>query len=225
MSDSLDKLLAELVVSGAQERAPDPSSARERIVQAALAIFAEQSYEAATTKAIARRAGVTERTLFKHFPSKEQLFAQTVFPAMLKALAPVTLQPALATLEMHAGDFEAALRVFVAGRVAFALEHPALITMLVRELLVRPTFRTAVASFFSQRAQPYLEQLIVRARDSGQIRDLPADVVMRAIVGQLGAYLLQRVLFAPQGAWDAEEEVAQIVGLIMQGIGPTERPG
>ncbi|HEY9723247.1 MAG TPA: helix-turn-helix domain-containing protein, partial [Oscillatoriaceae cyanobacterium] len=45
----------------------DLTGTQARIVQAALELFAEHSYEAATTQAIARRAGVTERTLFRHF--------------------------------------------------------------------------------------------------------------------------------------------------------------
>lgn len=219
METSLDGLLAELLVGGIEEAQPEPSSARARITQAALELFAEYSYEAATTKAIARRAGVTERTLFKHFPSKEQLFARTVFPAVLQAIAPITVQPAVQLLDSYEGDMEATLRALVADRIAYAMKHPALIMMVARELLLRPAFRTAVATFFNQHGWPHVEEFVVRAQESGQIRDLPAEVVLRAIAGQLSTYIVTRILFAPDGSWDDPVEVERIVGLIMQGIG------
>lgn len=51
--------------------------ARERLQDAALALYAEQGYAATTVSAIAARAGLTERTFFRHFPDKrEVLFAQ-----------------------------------------------------------------------------------------------------------------------------------------------------
>ncbi|HLI66003.1 MAG TPA: helix-turn-helix domain-containing protein [Caulobacteraceae bacterium] len=46
--------------------------ARRRLQQAALELFAERGYEATTTAEIATRAGVTERTFFRHFPDKRE---------------------------------------------------------------------------------------------------------------------------------------------------------
>ena len=49
----------------------------QQIVDAALEVFLEQGFSA-TTAEIARRAGVSEGTLFKRFATKEELFAETV---------------------------------------------------------------------------------------------------------------------------------------------------
>jgi AcrR family transcriptional regulator len=47
---------------------------RQRLQTAALELFAQQGYRGTTTKAIARRAGVSEALLFRHFSSKEDLY-------------------------------------------------------------------------------------------------------------------------------------------------------
>jgi AcrR family transcriptional regulator len=49
----------------------------EQIVDAAREVFLEHGFSA-TTAEIARRAGISEGTLFKRFASKEELFAETV---------------------------------------------------------------------------------------------------------------------------------------------------
>jgi AcrR family transcriptional regulator len=47
--------------------------ARERLVLAAVDLFAEQGYDATTVAQIAERAGVTKSTFFRHFPDKREL--------------------------------------------------------------------------------------------------------------------------------------------------------
>jgi AcrR family transcriptional regulator len=51
----------------------------QRIVQAATDEFKRAGYAGATTAAIARKAEVTEAQLFRYFPSKSELFKETVF--------------------------------------------------------------------------------------------------------------------------------------------------
>jgi len=48
------------------------------ILEAARAVFAAQGFGGATTNAIAQRADVSERVLFRHFPTKETLYEVAV---------------------------------------------------------------------------------------------------------------------------------------------------
>ena len=47
---------------------------REQIMQAAKELFARQGFEGTTTRQIAERAGVNEAIIFRHFPTKEDLY-------------------------------------------------------------------------------------------------------------------------------------------------------
>jgi AcrR family transcriptional regulator len=72
--------------------------ARRRLQQAAVELFGERGYEATTAAEIAARAGVTERTFFRHFPDKrEALFdGEAAFSAALSdavLAAPEDLNP------------------------------------------------------------------------------------------------------------------------------------
>lgn len=46
---------------------------RGRLQEAALALFAERGFDQTTAAEIAARAGVTERTFFRHFPDKREV--------------------------------------------------------------------------------------------------------------------------------------------------------
>jgi AcrR family transcriptional regulator len=54
------------------------ASARDALVDAALAEFSERGYEAATVAGIAARAGVTTGALYAHFGGKAQLLVATI---------------------------------------------------------------------------------------------------------------------------------------------------
>lgn len=47
---------------------------RRQILDAAMGLFARRGFEGTTTRQIARRAGVNEAIIFRHFPTKEELY-------------------------------------------------------------------------------------------------------------------------------------------------------
>ncbi len=61
-------------------------------MDAGLSLFSKKGYLGATTKEIAKKAGVAELTLFRHFSSKERLFEEAIkrqsFLPALKGLLP-----------------------------------------------------------------------------------------------------------------------------------------
>src|SRR5262245_23389378 len=56
-----------------RRRLPGPQR-RERIVRAAMEVFARRGFSGASTRAIARASGISEAMLFKHFPDKDALY-------------------------------------------------------------------------------------------------------------------------------------------------------
>ena len=75
---------------------PAPAgNTHQRLLDAAARVFARDGIEGATTRAIAREAGVNEVTLFRHFQSKEKLLAAVV-QRTLDAQDALVLPPASA---------------------------------------------------------------------------------------------------------------------------------
>jgi len=69
--------------------APHAEATRDRIVAAAVASFAHKGFEAASTREIARAAGVEQGLLTYHFPSKDDLWraaAERVFTVLQESV-------------------------------------------------------------------------------------------------------------------------------------------
>lgn len=83
--------------------------ARGRMVAAAMELFAERGYDRTTAGEIAERAGVTERTFFRHFPDKREVLFDSTHTMDRLAVDAIDRAPA------DLGPFEVALRGVTAG--------------------------------------------------------------------------------------------------------------
>lgn len=72
----------------AKARTGKGARTRDRILAAALVLFEERGYDDTTTQQIAAAAGVSEMTLFRHFPSKDRLVGDDPYdPLIAEAVA------------------------------------------------------------------------------------------------------------------------------------------
>jgi len=86
----------------------EPDS-RSRLEQAAFALYAERGFDHTTVAEIAKRAGLTERTFFRHFADKrEVLFAGSGALQDLLASTVVDAPEGLAPIDAVAAAIEAA---------------------------------------------------------------------------------------------------------------------
>ncbi|ROQ93241.1 TetR/AcrR family transcriptional regulator [Desulfosoma caldarium] len=79
--DLLERLLAVVLEHSAGDRSSrhtEGRNTRERILAAAQEVFSQKGFHQATMDEIAERADVGKGTLYRHFPSKENLFHQLV---------------------------------------------------------------------------------------------------------------------------------------------------
>jgi TetR/AcrR family transcriptional regulator len=112
-------------------RAARPSTrvTRERIVVAATDLFAERSFDGASTRDIAARAGVTQPLLHYHFRSKDELWRAAV--DSLFSLLTTTL--AARTAGLRGVDEVTSAKLRVREFITFSARHPELHRIMLQE--------------------------------------------------------------------------------------------
>jgi AcrR family transcriptional regulator len=128
---------------------------RGRLEQAALALYTERGFDNTTVAEIAQRAGVTERTFFRHFADKrEVLFAGAGALQDLLVRTVANAPASLAPIEAAAAALEAAGVVFQERRAAVR-QRAAIIAstpeLRERELIKLASLSAALAETFRQR--------------------------------------------------------------------------
>ena len=141
--------------------------AHGRLVRAALELFVERGYEQATVAEIARRAGLTERTFFRHFTDKREVLFWGAGALQELIIDTVAAAPqSAAPIDAVAAAFEAAGAMLQDNR-DFSRQRQAVIAanqeLQERELIKLATLAAATAAALRQRGVP------------GQIASLAAE--------------------------------------------------
>jgi AcrR family transcriptional regulator len=158
------------------------AATRERIVTAALDQMAAGGYASSGVQAVAARAGVAVGTVYRHFPSKGDLFAEAFRRASQRELDVVVEVSAhgRSARERVAAAVEAFARRALAGPVmAYALlAEPVDPAVEAERLRFRIGYRDAFARVLSDGVQ------------AGELRPHDTHTVAAALVGALGEALV-----------------------------------
>jgi AcrR family transcriptional regulator len=217
--DDLEQLFARLAAAHtrAAER-PARTPAQEKLIRAALEVFAEEGFSGATTRAIAARSGVAEKTLFQAFGSKARLFNEAVFPLLLDTVGPRVFAGLRAAIEATPGDLRARLRAIFHNRVTTVAAEPRLFKFLLQELLLRPGFRAPFLAHWKTHVLPPIRAAIAGAVERGELRPVPPGRVLRLIVSLVVGYLVTRHILAPELDWDDDAEIDGMLDVLFEGL-------
>ncbi|SEM84026.1 TetR/AcrR family transcriptional regulator [Lihuaxuella thermophila] len=213
MNDQLKALLKEshniLIDTNLTDKQKD-------IIRAALELFAEKGYDGTTTQSIAQKAKVSEKTLFKYYGSKQELFRQTVYPAMLQALQPMLLERIDGILSKE-NDYHDILHAIFKDRVEFAKENTDVIKLVSQELLLSPEFREVMSKFVKQSVLPRISQ-VFQTMSKAEHSSMPLSSLIRIILSLLAGYVITRTILLPDQEWDDEKEIQFMLDILFNGI-------
>lgn len=141
---------------------------RQRLVRAALELFTTQGYHLTTTPAIAKKAGVAEGTIYRHFDSKQNLLNELYRAAgrwagrLVKEADALKVGPREKLAELGRGLVAGAAREPAVARLFFILRHG--------DLLDDESGRVA------RDFRLGLEALIAQAKAEGSVKPGAAEV-------------------------------------------------
>jgi AcrR family transcriptional regulator len=175
----------------------------DAIIEAALALAVDNGLRAVQIAPVAERAGVAAGTVYRYFPSKEDLVAAVVGHIADREVAAIRAAAAAAPGELSA--LAAALTAFGVGtlrirRLAFAMLTGAPDGADVGSLM----FRRSIGNEF--------EGLIRTAMAGGCLPEQPPAVMAAAIFGAMVECLAGPLVSAPAGP-DAERAAVQRTAL------------
>jgi AcrR family transcriptional regulator len=179
-------------VGGLRERKKQRT--REAIADAAITMFLEHGFDQVSCAAVAARAEVSKPTLFKHFPTKEDL--------VVHRIADHEDELARTVRERQAGEspLAALRRQYLAGLAArdaiTGLNDAPQVRALYRMMEASPTLSVRLLRFAARRAEALAEALAEKAGVA------PDDIATRVVAHQITTTL--RVL--------ADENVRRIAG-------------
>jgi AcrR family transcriptional regulator len=190
-----------------------PAAARKAgIIRSAAEIFGEKGFSGTKTREIAARAGVSEALIFKHFPSKEDLYAAILAE---KSPLPGLLERIKASAEQRKDVevFTMIAETIVGGAPDQNLMRLILFSALESHELSDMFFQNHIRHFYDVLAS-YIEQRI----EDGAFQPVPPLVAARAFMGMLIYHRLLTVLFRAPLSQEPKDIVHTFVTVFMDGL-------
>ena len=187
---------------------------RDRILQAALQVFAEKGYHRALVDDIVRASGTSKGAVYHHFPNKEALFLALVddFSARLAEAVAAGIEGAHGAL----GKVEAAL---TAGLQTLARHRELARILLLESVSLGPAYqskRLEVHGRFASLIQAYLDDAVAE----GSIPPLDTRVATLAWLGAVNEVVIQWLY---RGRPDLmTEAVPALTPLLLRSIGAAQ---
>ena len=160
-------------------RAQAAKATREKILKAAIRVFAKHGYQGASVDKISRAAHSVDRMIYYYFGSKEGLFIEVIESIYQH------MNEAEAQLQLNTNDPVAALGQVIDFVLGYYRAHPEFITLLNTENLMqgRHIKQSPHAAEFSSPAIAVISDILVRGQALGLFRsDLKARDVYLLIV-------------------------------------------
>lgn len=213
--------LSAKTLRGESARYERPRTEREAaILQAATEIFGAKGYRDARTADIASSAGVTERTLFRYFPSKDKLYQRVMFPAVLSATMPRELNETGKLFASDSESFREWHRRVLKLRTGAARAAAPQFRLMLATLLTDQALRDKVIAIWKKNVWQHALETVERFQKRKQLRaDLPREAIARAVISLNLGYIIARALLAPHAAWDDDAEIEATVELLLGGAG------
>ncbi|UII55829.1 TetR/AcrR family transcriptional regulator [Cytobacillus spongiae] len=200
------------------EQSNDFTEKQKKIMIAAIESFSEKGYAATSTSEIAKKAGVAEGTIFRHYKTKKDLLLSIVAPVMAKLIAPFVIKDLYKVLNHDYDQFEDFLRAMIKNRTEFLRNNMPLFKILLQEIPFQPELKQQFQEHIANKVFDRFKKLIEHYQAKGEIIDLPSVAIIRTTASIVFGYLLSRYLLFPEGDWDDEKEIEQTISFIMNGI-------
>lgn len=191
---------------------PRGQARREQLLQAALELFAENGYEGTCTRHVAEHTGVTEAVLFKHFPTKQDLFE-----AVLERFGPGHLIR-LPLEELSDLPLAEALARQVRAFLEASWEHRCLLHTLFHTARREPTAAAALKRQYDE-VREAVRRLLMQRVERGEARPEMPEAAMQIIALSMRAFMMQsRRMSDEQWQADSEAFVSNLIAVVTHGI-------
>ena len=186
---------------------------QDRILQAALRLFAARGYEGTTTKDLAAAAQVAEGTLFRHFPTKKAILIAVATAGWVDILTD------LLTELSEMGSYKAVAQV-MRRRMLRMQENRDLLRVCFLEAQLHPELRDRIQSEVIAKMADVAEAFFQTAIERGIYRPLNPQIVARVFLGMFAiAGFSEATIFAPDASPQALQEMAEgIADIFLNGV-------
>jgi TetR/AcrR family transcriptional regulator len=170
---------------------------RHQILKVAVSLFSERGFRGTTTKEIAQAAGVSEAMVFRHFATKEELYAAILDHKAYSSGG--KFEPAETAADaIRRKDDRAVFEELALGALQHHENDPDFQRLLLHSALEKHELAQMFFDQFVLRVYEFLSGYIRERQRDGAFIDIDPTIVVRSFVGMVMHHSLNNNLWDPK---------------------------
>ncbi|GGA16972.1 TetR/AcrR family transcriptional regulator [Okeania sp. KiyG1] len=186
---------------------------RTKILQAAQKLFAKSGYDGTTIRDLAKKAGVAEGTLFRHFTNKKAILIELATEGWVEILTD------LLTELSEMSSYKAVAQV-MRRRMLNMRPNTDMMKVCFLEAQFHPELRDKIQSEVIEKMTDVTEAFFTTAMERGVYRQMNPKIVARVFLGMFAiAGFSQQTLLEPDATPQAMQEMAEgLADIFLNGV-------
>jgi AcrR family transcriptional regulator len=186
---------------------------RMQILMGAAQVFAEKGYHQATTKEIAKTAGVSEGTIYNYFANKRDLLV-----AMVNAIGMQSVREIM--VDESPDNPEAFMKAILKDRYALAKQFGNRMTPLIAEMFTDAEMREIIYNQIAMPIAGHVESFIQANIEAGRFRPVNPMITTRSFVGSIFINFALKLSGVDKRYNDISEDelIDELVSIFLNGL-------
>lgn len=199
------------------EKSNKQTAKQKKIIEVAIATFAAKGYSNTSTSEIAKKAGVAEGTIFKHYGTKDNLLLSIMVP-FLKDFFPTMADELIGELMNDECSFEEFLRALLTNRVTFLSENREIFQVFIKEMIYKEELKNELLPNVFKVASERLIPVIEAFKQQGDIIDIPNESILKMLSTVISGFFVSNFVLLNKPSIN-ENEIEEVIFFILNGLG------
>ena len=194
-------------------------SKEQDILNAAIKIFSEKGFSAATTNEIAKEAGVAEGTIFRYFKTKKEILKKVMIKLLMVFAEEVVIVRLSKVISDNKDKNERELlKALFKDRFDIIVKNWDMIKIVFTEVQYHEDLRNVFIENFAVRGKQLMGEFYEECVTRGIFKNYNSTIVLRSFVGIFGMYMIQRQVAPGLLVMDDDKQIDMMVDMILYGI-------
>lgn len=193
------------------------SETQQKIIDAAILIFASQGYHGTTTAEIAREAQVAEGTIFKYYKTKKQLL-RAVLGYIIHEVVPSVMSAQFQEqlINLGSGDAKSTVKTLLLSKIEQISKNVNCIKIVVNEIQYHEDLKQEYLGQLVPGFIKFMEGIYEKGVKNGVFRDINSHTAVRSFVGMISFLVLEKNVLNKQ--LDISKELDTILDIYINGV-------
>lgn len=188
---------------------------RRKIIQAAMYVFSRSGFSGATTRKIAKKAGISEAMIYSHFKDKEDLYSAIIDQKMQES------EPLYYPLDaMRKKDDERVFETIVFNFMQRYSEDTTFLRLLLFSALEGHELAGMFVAGPVRRFFEFLAEYISERIDEEAFKPINPEIASRCLVGMVHYFVLLKKIYGDETlqAIELNETIETMINIFCRGI-------